>query len=395
MNRLTTILWGLLALTLAPAVAAQGAACPAIVQAALQAADAVCAPTGRNQACYGNLALDAEPQPHVTRFDFSAQGDIVPVSSLHRLRTLPMDVQAGTWGIALLRLQANLPDTLPGQNVTFLLFGDAEMTSAVEPGSGFTPMQAFRLRSSIGDAQCQEAPDSGLLVQTPHGVDAVMFHVNGVEVSMGSTVYLRAQPAGEMIVSTVEGSAFLRLDGEIFPVIAGTGVRLALDRDLRPVGRPLAPRPYDEREIRALPLRALPRAISARPALTEPEMAELQRRIQNRQPLCGAHPFPACPQRPGLLRELLLNRDPALTRPIIRPQPPTPTPTPETRYVQPTPAADDSSNSPADTSPPGQAQIAPTRRPTMRPLPPTPTPTPARDPADERPATDSDTSAGR
>ena len=34
-----------------------------------------------------------------------------------------------------MKLQANLPDTLPGQNVTFLMFGDVQVTNAVTSGA--------------------------------------------------------------------------------------------------------------------------------------------------------------------------------------------------------------------------------------------------------------------
>ena len=37
----------------------------------------------------------------------------------------------GEWGVSLMQLQANLPDTLPGQNVTVLLFGDVTLQPAL------------------------------------------------------------------------------------------------------------------------------------------------------------------------------------------------------------------------------------------------------------------------
>ncbi len=292
-------------------VLAQGTSWPAIVETALAAADEWCAPTGRNQACYGNFALDAEPQSTVTTFEFTQEGDIVDVSNLQTLRSTPMDEESGTWGVALLRLQANLPGTLPGQNVTFLLFGDAEMTNAVEEGSEeYTPMQAFFLRTAIGDSLCEEAPDSGLLVQTPEGVGEVAFNINSVDVSMGSTVYFRAEPEGEMIVSTVEGSAFLQVGDETFPVIAGTGVRVPIGRDLLPNGRPLAPRAYEESDVNPLPMNLLPRRIRINAPLTTDQLLDLQTRIQNNQPLCGDTGLPKCPEEEGRLRDLLLNEAP-------------------------------------------------------------------------------------
>jgi hypothetical protein len=98
---------------------AQDATCPTIVRDALAATDSACASTGRNEACYGNISLDAQPQPGVSDFTFTKPGDLVNVSGVQTLTLSPLDQQENTWGVALMKLQANLPDTLPGQNVTF------------------------------------------------------------------------------------------------------------------------------------------------------------------------------------------------------------------------------------------------------------------------------------
>jgi len=51
----------------------------------------------------------------------------------------------GEWGIALLRVQANLPDTAPGQNVTVLMFGDAEI---IDASQGTTDLAATNVLST-------------------------------------------------------------------------------------------------------------------------------------------------------------------------------------------------------------------------------------------------------
>jgi hypothetical protein len=138
----------------------EGDTCPGIALAALTVADQVCAGTGRNQACYGHLLLEAEPQPGVVDFAFERIGDIVDAAALRSLRLSPMDTAAGSWGIALLRLQADLPETMPGENVTLLLFGDTQITAADQAGR--VPMQAFYLCTGLGVAPCRPAPDSGI-----------------------------------------------------------------------------------------------------------------------------------------------------------------------------------------------------------------------------------------
>jgi len=49
------------------------------------------------------------------------------VAYLHALKLELSDQVNGVWGLAVMQLQPNIPDTLPGQNVTFLLFGDTEI----------------------------------------------------------------------------------------------------------------------------------------------------------------------------------------------------------------------------------------------------------------------------
>lgn len=80
--------------------------CLQIVEAALDAADDFCADTGRNQACYGHIALTANLQGDVEDVIFNQPGDMVDVVSLDTLRLNPMDLDTGGWGVALMRLQA-------------------------------------------------------------------------------------------------------------------------------------------------------------------------------------------------------------------------------------------------------------------------------------------------
>jgi hypothetical protein len=342
-------------LCLAPAVAtAQAVDCPAIIQAALDAADEACNQTGRNQACYGNVTLNAQPQADVTEFDFDERGERVDVANVSTLELRPWSEDGQEWGIALMKLQTNIPDTLPGQNVTFLLFGDvrienpvatntepvtfevtasgtaylrgepdfvAEFTGELPDGesamvigrtadsewilleladqsTGWTsynsvrtdgdfsllnvvgptaeppqpPMQAFYFQSGIADAPCAGAPDSGILVQTPEGAAQVEFTVNEVNIRLGSTIYLQAQPAGDMTISIVEGQARVEAQGVAVVAPAGTLVRIPLDNNRQASGPPL-PEPYGD--LSNLPVRILDRAITVATPLTADQITRL------------------------------------------------------------------------------------------------------------------------
>lgn len=302
MNRIKPITLLFFLLCLAPGTAiAQSLTCSAIVETALSAVDELCSDLGRNQACYGNVAINAEPQDGVTDFTFEQTGDVIEVEDLRSMRLEPMDVENGTWGVAVMNLQASLPDTLPGQNVTFVLFGDVEIESAVEEGDDYTPMQAFYLRTGIGDAACEEAPDSGLLVQTPDGVTEVAFNVNGVDVAMGSTVLFQAKPDDEMIVSTVEGSAILEIDGELHTAVAGTRLRWGMNHEFRPEYLPDLPEQYEAERLQHLPINVLRRRIDVHGSLTQEQLDMLHHRLINGEPPCGVDPLPDCDRLPQSL----------------------------------------------------------------------------------------------
>ncbi|MGJ3240783.1 MAG: SH3 domain-containing protein [Anaerolineae bacterium] len=120
-------------------VTAQNGQCTDVIELALASANEACENTGRNQACYGNIALDASGQPDVTNFQFSQIGDIVDVAAIQSLELSGYNAETGAWGVVLMRLQANLPETLPGQNVTVLLFGDTTLRNAANSVAAQVP----------------------------------------------------------------------------------------------------------------------------------------------------------------------------------------------------------------------------------------------------------------
>jgi hypothetical protein len=227
--------------------------CPELVSQALEAVDANCNAAGRNEACYGYDQVEASFLVDVADDFFSQVAAISPVADIETIRTAPLNTETGVWGVAVMNIQADLPNTIPGQSVTFVLLGDVEVENAVAPDEAFvpsegmevtvnipsganvrsgpgtnfnvvgglqngqtvladglsedgqwlrvayrerpawlslsvvvenaalaelptltaelqTPMQAFYLRTGIGEPECEEAPDNGLLVQGPENI---------------------------------------------------------------------------------------------------------------------------------------------------------------------------------------------------------------------------------
>lgn len=105
--------------------------CQALTEQIMVQVAETCDATERNQACYGyNLVEATSPTEN---FTFASPGDIVSVGAIETLSIAPIDLDSETWGVALMRLQANLPDILPGQNVSVVIFGDVELENRTLP----------------------------------------------------------------------------------------------------------------------------------------------------------------------------------------------------------------------------------------------------------------------
>lgn len=280
-------------------VVAQTGDCPAIVDSAMDALDRVCTQAGRNQVCYGNVSITAQFQTEATGVIFEQVGDIISVADIQSMQLSPMDEENGVWGLALMKLQANIPDTVPGQNVTFLLFGDVQITSALDQYDNIdaTPMQAFYLQTGVGDAGCEEAPESGLLVQTPEGINEIVFNINGVDVAMGSTILFQAQPNQDMSVSALEGSAMINIDGEIFSAVEGTQLRVLLDESLQAL-EAVGVDAYTLDLIQNLPIDQLERQIEIALPMLDEQLAQLQQLLDEGLAPCGQDFLPDCDDLP-------------------------------------------------------------------------------------------------
>jgi hypothetical protein len=291
---------------------AQEDTCPTLTQSALQAVTDLCESIGSNQICYGNIELIAEAASEAPTFTFSAPGDITDVEYVQSLQLSSM-VTPDEWGIALMRIQARVPGTLPGQSVSMLMFGDVyiEDQASAQPsplsgtitgsanlrsgpstsyrvvGAGtngeavqvdarndagdwfrilhpeteelawvfntlieiegetdtltvveveapratgrFGPMQAFFFRTGVGDAQCEEAPRDGILVQTTSGAGTVTLEANNVRIELGSTAYLTAVPSDYMTITLLEGTARVTSQGDSVRLPVGLRARVPLD----------------------------------------------------------------------------------------------------------------------------------------------------------------------
>jgi hypothetical protein len=258
-----------------------------------------------NQACYGHdqvMVAFKSGQGGV----FGAPGHRIAVQAINRLETGPYDPVGNRWGIALLRVQADLPNTLPGQNVTIIAFGEASVTDV----GGSTPMQAITITTGSSGPACQSAPEAGVLLQNDTG-EVASLNVNGVDLLVGSTVLIQAQPQRDMVLAVLEGQVDATALGQRVSAITGSQLRVPLDAALRPIQVPRL-ESLDLSRLQTRPITPLLEALPLRVTLPSPlqridvQIAPLVPRLRD--------------NRPGLLRATA-----------------TPTPTP-TATSTPTPA---------------------------------------------------------
>jgi hypothetical protein len=227
--------------------------CDQIISQALQTTGAACNALSRNQACYGNRLVTSQVLQPVS---FEKPGDVAQLTALQQITTSALNEATQIWGVALLEAQANIPDTLPGQNVTFILFGETSV-------KGITPdMQAVTLSTGIGQVSCAAAPRSAILIQSPDGTKVSM-KFNGASVTLGSTIYITAVQNGELTLATLEGAVVVEALGASQTVLPGAQTRLQLGSTdgLQVVGPPSPPQPYNLAEINRTPLTLLKRPV--------------------------------------------------------------------------------------------------------------------------------------
>ena len=353
---------------------AQDGECPAAIQQALQAAGQFCPQVGRNQVCYGNTLVSATNWENVPLPDFGQPGNLVDAANMASLVTTPFDMATQNWGVAVMGLQANIPDSFPGQNVTFVVFGDVELQNEVAPdqivapnqlsgkalsnpnlragpgaewqvvgslkagdalsviGKDITgewlqivnqsqvrwvatrfvqldgdistldvidpknnsqllyraPMQAFRVRTGVGDTRCDSVPTGGVMIQSPEHLQ-VNFLANGIEMTSGSTILLRSDDTqGDLHVATLAGNAGVKSANTVQNVEPGYAL------DVHKGEAPIKPERYQYDDVRDLPLTLLPEAVAAEPpdgTQVSISVCDVQNNGVLRQPISAEKPI--------------------------------------------------------------------------------------------------------
>jgi len=231
----------------ATAIAENNASCQAIIDRAIQASGSYCGSTDSNTACYGNNTLTAELVPNAAQ-RFSERGDIISVDDLHRLSASPLNLGNGQWGIAVFKVMANLPRSLPGETVSMVVFGNATLdNTTIGNNKG---LESFYFSSELGQIVCKKIPFDGLMVTSPKG-SGIHFMINGAELTLMGNAGIKAIKNGEMEVSVYDGSAKIVANGkeQYFGAGQSSSVQLGGPNGTDSISGPSAPQPLTDEEL--------------------------------------------------------------------------------------------------------------------------------------------------
>ena len=225
-------------------IASAQTVCSDLVNRALEQTTTVCNNPQRNTICYGNGIIFAQAATGVA-LDFDNEGDIAPLENFAGITHTPLDEVAEIWGVSLMNLQADIPDTAPGQSVQIVVFGNVEIDEVTT--------SAFRFTTGIGTSSCAEAPSSGIMVRTPEGLAQVTLSINDVEITMGSTAFIEATLEDGMTVTMLDGTARVTAFGtsQIASFSQQLNIPLQLDeqQNLVPSAPPSPAQSWDAAEI--------------------------------------------------------------------------------------------------------------------------------------------------
>jgi LysM repeat protein len=194
--------------------------CPVIVTQALSAIGDNCREMGRNTACYGYTLVDGTFVDEVPETYFSAPADRAELTSLMALRTSGMDESLQHWGIALMHVQADVPNLTPGQAVTFILMGDAEVENRVTPDEAIVSGQPITV-SANRRLQVYESPSvTSLPVSVIEAGGALP--ADAIDATQTWVRVLIVDDEGENSIGWIERAAVESAGLDALPII-GTG----------------------------------------------------------------------------------------------------------------------------------------------------------------------------
>ena len=225
------------------AYALQQANCQVLIDQAMQAAGSSCDAIRGNSVCYGNFTIQSKLVSGSTD-TFSTRGDIINIQDLQQLSASPLNLSNHQWGIAIFKVMANLPRSLPGENVTLMVFGNTTLDNQSPT------LETFYFSSELGQVTCDKVPFDGITIDVPEGTGE-SFQINGTQLTLMGNASLKANQGGSMDVSLYSGSGKIVSNGQEQYFGAGQQVSVDLggDNGMQAISVPSAPVPLSQADM--------------------------------------------------------------------------------------------------------------------------------------------------
>ncbi|MEM9952116.1 MAG: hypothetical protein AAF846_10975 [Chloroflexota bacterium] len=184
---LTSLVACLLSVSIA---VAQFSDCSPYLMTALESVQTYCDELGRNQVCYGNTLVEATFSSEAPA-TFAFPADIVDVTNLNTLQPSPYSDNPHQWGIALFNLQADFPQTLPGQSVIMLALGNVGLDNQVMPENAITYDQTMTVVTTVS-SNLRASPDitASIMDGVPANTQLIVYGTDATQ------SWLRLEQAG-------------------------------------------------------------------------------------------------------------------------------------------------------------------------------------------------------
>ena len=160
-------------------------------------------------------------------------------------------------------------------NVSVISVGGANLEAGLPSnGTAGENLSSFTIQNNDNQDACPDAKLRGIIIQTPEEIDRVSFFMNGIEISLGSTVFFTISDDRTLSISPVEGSARVNSGDNETSAIAGTQMNIPLTDDASYGNGDIEVLSYAENEdIDLLPIDLLERDIEISDPLDDEALA--------------------------------------------------------------------------------------------------------------------------
>lgn len=226
--------------------------CNAVLAALYESASNYCIGQAVGYFCNGGLPPRAEPAGPIANA-LGAPGALIESALLDMVQPAPLPSN-NSGGLVWLRL-----DTLV--QISALLIGDVQVRDVTPDDPSFTAWQSMLVQTSTAESDCDHAPQSALVVQSPVAQPTRLV-INGASIDLDGTLVVQTQQ-NQTIFSLLEGLGRVTVFGQAEAVFPGQELIVSYNPGdfTRPAALPQPAAPLQFARVASLPVQAFDRPV--------------------------------------------------------------------------------------------------------------------------------------